>query len=318
MGRIVLCCEGYQAEDVLRYAAAAEQKVMHPIAKAVCKKAEQLKLTVPEIDDSQYDVGHGITVNLQHETLYVGSLRFMEKQGLEIPESIQEEMSRINNQGHSFIMIAINHQIIGLLEIRSRIRSGVKDIVSNLRRRGVRKIAIVSGDQRYPTERLAESLGMDSCFYNVLPEDKAKIVEQLQNEGRTVCFVGDGINDAIAMKKAHVSISLRGATSVATDLAQVVLMDGTLAHLCDMFDLSKQLDVRQRQCLSFVGVSWATIVGCVVFLGWGMTPVFLTLPGIKLLGLAHAMLPLRQLPGDTLSEKYSALKTPENQDIDQI
>ena len=93
------------------------------------------------------------------------------------------------------------------------------------RARGVKHIAIISGDHEEPTRRLAEKLGMDRYFAEVLPQDKARYVEQLQTEGRTVCFVGDGINDSIALKKANVSISLRGASSIATDTAQIVFME---------------------------------------------------------------------------------------------
>ena len=122
-------------------------------------------------------------------------------------------------------------------------------IISDLRKYGIKYIAIVSGDNKSPTQKLAEELGMDNYFYEVLPQDKAKIVEKLQQQGKSVCFIGDGVNDAVAMKKANVSISIRGATSIATDLAQVVFMDDNLSHLCQLFDIANGLDSQLRKSL---------------------------------------------------------------------
>ncbi len=90
---------------------------------------------------------------------------------------------------------------------------------------------------------------MDNYFYEVLPQDKAKIVEKLQQQGKSVCFIGDGVNDVVAMKKANVSISIRGETSIATDLAQVVFMDDNLSHLCQLFDIANGLDSQLRKSL---------------------------------------------------------------------
>ena len=90
---------------------------------------------------------------------------------------------------------------------------------------------------------------MDDYFYEVMPENKANIVEELQKQGHSVCFIGDGINDTIAMKKAQVSISLRGASSIATDVAQIVLMDGSLSHLDELFQIAHHLDKRLKRSL---------------------------------------------------------------------
>jgi P-type E1-E2 ATPase len=102
-------------------------------------------------------------------------------------------------------------------------------------------LAIVSGDNERPTRKLAERLGIDRHFAEVLPEDKARYVELLQKERRTVCFIGDGVNDSIALKKAKVSISLRGASSIATDTAQVVFMEDSLLELLQLHDISSDL-----------------------------------------------------------------------------
>ncbi|MEN8219575.1 MAG: heavy metal translocating P-type ATPase [Pseudomonadota bacterium] len=248
VGRLIVC-DHLQEEELLTYAAAAERKLTHPIAKAILNKAEESQLTLPEVEDSNYQMGYGLTVTIDKKIIQVGSIRFMDLEGISIPKVIEEEMAHSFNQGHSLVMVAIDHQLCGAIEIQPLIRPEIKEMISGLRQRGIKHLAIVSGDHKHPTEKLAKELGMDSYFYDVLPENKASIVEELQKQGRSVCFIGDGINDAIAMKKAQVSISLSGATSVATDLAQIVLMDGSLSNLCGLFDVAKNLNSQLRNGL---------------------------------------------------------------------
>ena len=146
-----------------------------------------------------------------------------------------------------------------------------------------------------PTRKLAETLGMDRYFAQVLPADKAEYVEKLQKEGRKVCFVGDGINDSIALKKANVSISLRGATSIATDTAHIVFMEEGLSKLCDLRDIARNLDRNVKR-------SWELILapnGLCIFgaftMGFGVMTSVLTNNVAALAALANGMLPLRRI-----------------------
>jgi Cu2+-exporting ATPase len=193
-------------------------------------------------------------------------------------------------------MVAVNHQIKGAIEIQPQVRPEVKQIISQLRQHGIQHISIVSGDTKPPTQKLAETLGMDNYFYEVLPQDKAALVEKLQKAGRRVCFVGDGINDAIAMKKANVSISLRGATSIATDVAQVVLMDGSLSHLYDIFDISTKLNTRlQHSLLFWAGYGIINLTTALLLPKAGVLTSTLFYGTAFGIGMGHAMYPLRQL-----------------------
>src|SRR5207237_5592379 len=136
------------------------------------------------------------------------------------------------------VLVAINRRLVGAIELQATIRSEAKHVIAQLRRRGITTFCIISGDHETPTKRLAQTLGMDSYFAETLPQDKAVIIEQLQAQGKIVCYVGDGINDAIALKQAQVSIYLRGASTAATDTAQVVLLDEGLGRLGDLFDIA--------------------------------------------------------------------------------
>jgi len=291
----IICCHGYQEEEVLRYAAAAECRLAHPIAHAIVNKAKDSDLSLPKVEDSKYKVGFGLSVNIEQNLIRVGSVRFMTMEGLSLPENIESAQADSYNQGYSLVIVAINHQVAGAIEIQPTLRPEVANILTCLRLRGVRHFAIVSGDQQQPTQKLADSLGMDSYFYEVLPQQKADIVERLQKEGKTVCFVGDGINDAIAMKKADVSISLHGATDVATDVAQVVLMDGSLSHICEIFDISFHLEINLGSTLVMVVIPSAiNLTGAFLFHLGMMTSMVITNLGF-LVALRNATLPLKQI-----------------------
>ncbi|MCK5524678.1 MAG: HAD-IC family P-type ATPase [Thiomargarita sp.] len=132
------------------------------------------------------------------------------------------------------------------------------------------KLYIISGDHEHPTRRMAETLGIDHYFAEILPENKAKLVKQLCQEGQFVCFIGDGINDAIALKSAQVSISLKGASTAATDTAQVIFMDGTLNHLEQLFQLADEFEKTMHTSFLSTIVPGVICIGGVYFLHFGI------------------------------------------------
>jgi len=299
VGNIVLC--GKEGEnDILMYAASAEHRLTHPIARAILQKAQERHLSLLKMEEATYKIGYGITVTLKNQVIKVGSARFMVMEGITLPPEIESVKARSYEEGYSLIMVAVDHQLKGAIEIRPQIRPEVKKIIRRLRQRGIQHISIVSGDHKQPTKKLAQELGMDNYYYEVLPHNKAELVEELQKEGHRVCFVGDGINDAIAMKGANVSISLRGASSIATDMAQVVLMDGTLSHLCDVFDISKELNAGLRHSLLFWAGFGVANITMIAFLHFGIVRATLFYGTALGLSIVHAMQPLRQLKDEKL------------------
>ncbi len=291
VGQIIVCDDD-EENDILRYAAAAEGKLAHPIAKAIVKKAKESNISLPDIDDSQYHIGYGITVLIDNKTIKVGSLRFMAMTEMVIPDIIEKAIAHSHSNGYTLVIVAINNEIKGAIEIRAQVRSEVKQIISGMRRGGIKHLAIVSGDHKQPTQKLAEELDMDNYFSDVLPQDKAKIVEKLQKEGKNVGFVGDGINDVLAMKVANVSISIHGATSIATDVAQIILMDGSLSQLCELFELSKSLEANLQNTLRIVLVPVALDIGGAFFLGFNMMNTVIINNIGFVLGMGNVMLPL--------------------------
>ena len=285
-------CAGWSEECILTYAAAAEQRQTHPIARAMLAAAQARQLPVPAIDDAHYHIGYGIQVRIPRPAvsrqqsgdlvknarrgtdeseplIHVGSERFLAQEGIAVPEEMHALQDACHAQGHSLVLVAVNAQLAGAIELQPTVRPEAKAVVDALHQRQL-ALYIISGDQPEPTRQLAQALGIEHYVAQVLPEQKAQLVEQLQREGHTVCFVGDGINDAIALKQAQVSISPRGAASVATDTAQIVLMDQSLRRLPALFDLAHDLDRNLRTSLWLVTAPAFAVIGGVFFFHIGV------------------------------------------------
>ncbi|HJQ41357.1 MAG TPA: HAD-IC family P-type ATPase, partial [Thermoanaerobaculia bacterium] len=196
-----------------------------------------------------------------------------------------------HDEGNTLVFVGIDGKLAGAIELAPALREGVDELIEQLRGHGVAQVVIISGDHERPTKKLAQSLGVDRYFAEVLPEQKASYVELLQREGRRVAFVGDGINDAIALKRANVSVSIRGATSVATDTAQVVFMEENLGKLSELIAVSRALERN-------VALSWKLILApnliCIagVFtLGWGVMASVLANNVAAIAALANGLRP---------------------------
>ena len=299
------------AEQVLFFAAAAEARQTHPIARAILDAAAELDMQLPAIDQAHYEVGYGLKVRLVsngiqsplhgetpgptsspcHPLIRVGSEHFMTMEGITLPERIHTLTEACQAQGHSLVMVAVDDELVGCIELQPTVRPEAQQIIQGLRARGL-DLYIISGDQEAPTRKLAQDLGMTGYFANTLPEAKADLVAQLQAEARQVCFIGDGINDAIAMRQAQASISLRGATTVATDTAQIILMQGNLNQLLHLFQLAGEYERNLKQNVRFTtGVSLVAVTG-ILFAGFTFvaTEIFYSVSLFG--GLAIAMKPL--------------------------
>jgi Cu2+-exporting ATPase len=293
-------CGRLDAAVLLRLAAAAEQNFSHPIARAILDRyraggGEQL----PVIDASQYALGFGLTVTIEDMRIRLGSRRFMDREGIAFPASLDPDLGRLRDAGHTLIYMAVDDAPAAVIDMRPSNRPEARTVIDGLRARGIQQLSILSGDHEVPTRKLADQLGVDRYFAEVLPQDKAATIARLQNEGRTVCFVGDGINDALALRQADVSISLHGAAGIATDTAQVVFLEGNLARMNELFDIA--CDLQQN-----VGQSWTLIRGangiCIagVFLGGFNIWHSVFFNNVSALGaLGNSLRPLRRASGMT-------------------
>jgi len=260
---------GFTVETVLRYAAAAEYRQPHPVARAILAKAQEAGLELPEIDEASYDVGYGITVEVDGFTVRVGSARFLQREGIEFPAEVAAIQQEAEAESHSLIYVGLKSQLAGILEMHPTLRPEAPAVVRFLQQRGI-QLYIISGDHAAPTRKMAERLGIDHYFAETLPENKAARVQELRDAGRFVCFIGDGINDAIALKAAQVSISLKGASTAATDTAQIIFMDSTLKRLPHLFQLMDEFEGTMRRNLALSIVPGSITIGGIYLLHFGV------------------------------------------------
>ena len=295
----VMACHSVPGVDeqlLLAYAAAAEQHQRHPIARAILNAAHARGLVIPLIDEATFKVGLGLVVQAAGHTIHVGSARFMGLSAIPLPETLADLQTTTQEQGHLLVWVARDQTIIGALELEAPLRPEAKAVIDTLRQHTrIHTIMIVSGDHPLPTQQAAAALDVDDYYAEMLPTGKAALIARLQAEGRKVCFVGDGINDAIALKQAHVSISLSSATLAAIDTAHIVLMAESLTQLPAIFDLSQNFARTQRtMMLPVLGTSALGLLG-IYFWGWGLAATTI-LDQVSLLGGAAAIMQPRLFP----------------------
>ncbi|MEM7531806.1 MAG: heavy metal translocating P-type ATPase [Chloroflexota bacterium] len=313
-------CSNYDAQTILQFTATVEQKQDHPIAKAILQAAMAQGLPLLTMDESTYHVGFGLTAWLYDGTvderpcarykLLVGSGRFIQSEGLHLPEPIHQAQQEAFTQGHSLVIVAIEREsarqesstelqaatdsveVVGAIELQSTLRPDAQPVVQTLRKQYLNAAYIISGDQETPTQKLAQQIGVDQYFAETLPEDKAEVIKQLQKAGRTVCYVGDGLNDSIALKQADVSISLRGASTIATDTAQVILTDVRLENLVTLFALARKYRTNSRTIFASILVPSIVNIGAGLFFDLSLLYSVLLTAFSGVLGFTNALAPL--------------------------
>ena len=281
----------FTADEVLAYVASAERRFTHPIARAIVEEAEDRGLALPFIDDSSCHIGYGVAAEVDRGSLKVGSRRYMERAGVPIPRDLAKEVENLHKEGKSVVFAAMDDGLIGIIELRTSQRVEAITVIENLKKRNVRHVYLMSGDHEAATKAMAEKLGIDNYFAEVLPEDKARHVKKLQDQGLKVAMVGDGINDTVALSQADFSISLRGASEVATDTADIVFMDGDLAKFEFLFEISDNLRRNVRRSFALIVVPNTLSIAGAMFGVIGLTSSLILNNGFNFLACMNGMLP---------------------------
>ncbi len=318
VGNIHICNE-FSEDEVLMYAAAAEYKQNHPLALAIIEEAQQRGLSLPQAQESKYKLGFGLVVHVNGKTIHVGSNRFMQVENIAIPQYMQDKQTHCYETGHSVVMVAIDRQLAGGIELVPTVRPEARDVIEALKANTrIKTTYIISGDNEAPTRKLAEDLGIDFYFAETLPEHKADLIDKLQAEGRSICYVGDGINDSIALKKAQVSISLSGASAVATDTAQIILMDSGLTHLPYLFELSEEFNSNMNTSFALMLIPAILSVSGAFLLGFGVAQsILLNVAGLSM-GIGNAMRPYlsRKIEKHLAKQHYFKSKVAKTDDVE--
>jgi cation-transporting P-type ATPase C len=243
----------FPAAKILQLAAAVEARLKHPIAEALVAKARRANLEVLPHSKSHYQVGLGIEARVNGYSVHVGNSRFFRQSGIEVDEA-QNDLRKLAECGCTTVLFAVNGQLVGLIPCTDQVRDDAAEVIAALHSRGVRELIMVTGDNATAAKAVGDRLGIDRCIADTLPAEKVEIVRRLQQEGRIVAMVGDGINDSPALAYADIGISMKHGADVARESADVVLMEDSLRKLITAIDISRQAMSLVKQNVGIIGV----------------------------------------------------------------
>jgi P-type E1-E2 ATPase len=204
--------------------------------------AAERRLTVPDPDEFKIEVGMGVSASQGGAGIIVGKADFLRERGCTMSPRLAEEVAAQAERGRTAILVARDQQAIGLVAIADEVRPETSQAVAALKALGVRHISMLTGDNPKVAQAVADQIGVDDFRAGLLPEDKQRVVKELQNQGRTVAMVGDGINDAPSLALADVGIVMGAVgTDVAVEAADVTLMNDDLGRVVDFVQMSRMV-----------------------------------------------------------------------------
>ena len=240
---------GFAEADVLRLAASLERGSQHPLGAAIVKAAEEKALPLAAVQNFDAPAGKGVTGDLDGHHVIIGNLRIMREAGID-PGSLEAEAGRLSGEGATAIFIAIDGRMAGVAGIADPIKASTPGALAALKAEGIR-VVMLTGDNAATAKAVAKRLGITEVEAEVLPEDKAKVVERLRREGRVVAMAGDGVNDAPALAAADIGIAMGTGADVAMESAGVTLLKGDLNGIVRARHLSSATMANIRQNLFF-------------------------------------------------------------------
>lgn len=228
---------GHSEADVLRFAAALETGSSHPLALAILTKAEEYKVVVPSASGSKAIGGKGVTATVGGQSVFLGSPQAAGETA-SIPNELAERIRSLNDEGKTVSVLLIGDKVAGAIAMRDEPRADARQGLDALKKLGIRTV-MLTGDNKRTAGAIGKQLGMDDVRAELLPEDKQKIVGELQKKGLSVAKVGDGINDAPALAAADIGIAMGGGTDVALETADAAVLHGRVLDIARMIELSK-------------------------------------------------------------------------------
>lgn len=237
-------------KEALRLAAAVEHDSEHPIARALLESAREMEITLPESRNFKSSPGHGVQAEVENNTLKVGGPALLRKLGIEQPDEIQKATDSFEKKGQAVVYLIRENNIAAVFALADAVRPESQEAVKSLHEINV-KVAMLTGDSRSVADNVAQELGIDTVFAEVLPEDKAKKIQELQKEGKRVAMVGDGVNDAPALATADIGVAIGAGTDVAVEAGHIVLIRSDPRDVARIVTLSRASNRKMVQNLWF-------------------------------------------------------------------
>ncbi|MCD5412248.1 MAG: cation-translocating P-type ATPase [Thermodesulfovibrionales bacterium] len=312
---IVIHNKKISEHKLISVAATAELHSHHPLAWAIRDKAREMAIDVHGHAACQVIVGRGMEASIDGHKILVGNKHLMRMHGIRTGR-YGKDADHLTTEGQSTVFVARSDKLIGLIGIKNRIRPDAKRIIQHLRNDGIREVHLITGDQAVVANKIAKELEVDFCHADLLPEDKAAVIEKLISEGKLPIMVGDGVNDALAMSKAHIGIAMgAGGSDVAIEAADIALATSELWKISYVRALSRETIriIEQNYGITTYSNLAGVILGAmglITPLAGGFLHIFHSLGvsfnSARLLGFEMAELPAVLKPVCDVSEKLES------------
>jgi len=270
----IITIPSFSREESLRLAASAEYGSEHPLGEAIVRAAQEKKLPLTATTEFKAIPGHGVETMVDGRRLVLGNLKLMNERGFSMND-LDKEAESLWAQGRTAIFLGIDSQVVGIIAVADTLKPGAKEAVAALHGMGL-EVGMITGDNRRTAEAIAGEAGIDRVLAEVLPEHKAQEVKKLQEEGKVVAMVGDGINDAPALAQADVGIAIGTGTDVAIETGDITLISGDLSGIVTAISLSQRTmrTIKQNLFWAFAyNVILIPVAAGVLYLAFGRAGV---------------------------------------------
>lgn len=233
--------------DVLMLAAAVESGSEHPLGAAIVRAARHRGISLPKATGINGISGHGIEGRIDNRTIWLGNRRLFARQGIST-EAAEEHLIRLEADGKTAMLVGVDDRLVGVIAVADTIKPEAAEAVAALQASGI-KVVLLSGDNHRTAEAVARQVGIERVIAEVLPDDKATVIRQLQSEGQVVAMVGDGVNDAPALATADIGIAIGSGSDVAKETGGIILLKNDVRDVVTAIKLSRATMVKIKQNL---------------------------------------------------------------------
>ena len=254
------------ADLALSYLASVEGESDHPLAKAVLSELNDLELY--KVDETDVVKGGGIVAEVNGSRVAVGNVALMDQENVEMSAKARADFAAYEKRGNSLVITAVDGKLKALMGIRDQIRPGIKEDLQAMKDLGVKNLVVLSGDNQGTVDLVAKELGLTNAIGNLLPEDKAAYLKELQAKGEIVAFVGDGVNDSPSLAMADIGVAMGGGTDVAIETSDLVLMNSDMSRLQYAIGLAKTTVNNMRQNIIIAIGVVLVLLSAVFFSEW--------------------------------------------------
>jgi len=270
----IIANPSFSKEDILKLAASAERGSEHPLGEAIVKAALEKKLELSTASDFNAIPGHGVEASVGKKKLLLGNLSLIKDRAISL-NGLEEEANHLWEEGKTVMFLGVDSKVVGIIALADTLKPKAEAAVQELHKMGIQAV-MLTGDNQRTAEAIGREVGIDHILAEVRPEHKAQEVKKLQEEGKVVAMVGDGINDAPALAQADVGIAIGTGTDIAVETGDITLISGDLTGIVTAISLSKRTlrTIKQNLFWAFAyNTALIPVAAGVLYLAFGQTGV---------------------------------------------